>query len=135
MDERELEALIERSYARIMRAAMVLCGTWVDAEDLAQETFLQAMRSRERFAGKCLPDTWLYSILLNVHRKRQRSVARRLKRLAEWFRQHASTTHMEPSRDIEAEEWRNTLWAAVARLPSAQRDAIVLRYSEGLTYD
>ncbi|MBC8353684.1 MAG: RNA polymerase sigma factor [Planctomycetes bacterium] len=132
MDELELEALIERNYARIVRAAMVLCGNCTDAEDLAQETFLQAMRAKERFAGKSLPETWLYSILLNVHRKHQRSLARRWKKIAAWIQQHASSP---PTNSLDSREWRESLWAIVAELPQVQQDAIVLRYSEGLTYD
>ena len=34
-----------------------------EAEDLVQETFLAAMKSRDRFAGQCSERTWLVSIL------------------------------------------------------------------------
>src|SRR6266404_7542203 len=34
-----------------------------EAEDLVQETFLAAFKSRDRFAGQCTERTWLVSIL------------------------------------------------------------------------
>jgi RNA polymerase sigma-70 factor (ECF subfamily) len=36
---------------------------------------------------------------------------------------------------IEVSEWKRSLWAYVARLPDGQRQALVLRFSEGLRYD
>ncbi len=135
MEERELDALIERSYERIVRAALVLCGNCADAEDLAQETFLQAVKTREQFAGRSLPDTWLYSILLNIHRKHQRSVRRRWKRLVTWFQRHGSAHTADATETQEAIEGQDSLWSSVATLPKPQQEAIVLRYSEGLSYD
>ncbi len=135
MEECELNALIERSYDRIVRAAMVLCGNCADAEDLAQETFLQAVKARESFVGRSLPDTWLYAILLNNHRKQQRSVARRWKRMVTWFHEQPQPESIDAAQRSEEIEWQDSLWASVATLAKPQQDAIVLRYSEGLSYD
>ena len=73
METADIELVVEQTYPRILRAALVMTGNRWDAEDLAQETFLQAMRSWRRFAGQSRVQTWLYSILLNTHRNRMRS--------------------------------------------------------------
>jgi RNA polymerase sigma-70 factor (ECF subfamily) len=94
------------------------------------------MRSWRRFAGGSRVDTWLYSILLNQHRKRLRSARRRWQRWLQWFHRTPPTGRADsPDRQLLQEEWRQTLWAAVARLPEPQRHAVVLRYSEGLAYE
>ncbi len=136
MEEAGLESLVAESYPRILRAALVLTGNRWDADDLAQETFLEAMRSWRRFRGKSRADTWLYAILLNRHRSRLRSLRRRRQGWLRWLRRAPVRRDADsPHARIEWEEWRDTLWAAVARLPQPQQHAVVLRYSEELTYD
>ncbi len=135
VEEADLENLVEQFYPRILRAAIVMTGNRWEADDLAQETFLQAMRSWPRFGRRSGVDTWLYSILLNVHRKRVRSARRRWQRWLGWFRR-TDSRRVADSPDAAAQwaEWRESLWAAVARLPEPQQHAVVLRYSEGLSY-
>src|SRR6516165_6035602 len=77
----ETEAVQElvRGYGdRLLRSAFLLCGSETDAEDLVQETFLQAIRSARRFRARSTLYTWLHAILLNLsrhyHRERKRLV-------------------------------------------------------------
>jgi RNA polymerase sigma-70 factor, ECF subfamily len=136
VEEKQLELLIEDAYPRILRAALALTGNRSEAEDLAQETFLQAIGAMKRFDGKSTTNTWLYSILLNLHRKLLRTKDRRWRRWLKWF-EGASRRRMQeqPGLRLEDVEWKESLWKSVKRLPSAQQEAVVLRYSEGLTYD
>ena len=46
------------------------------AEDLVQETFLQAFRSIKKFRGQSAVYSWLHGILLNLNRKRNRNIFR-----------------------------------------------------------
>jgi RNA polymerase sigma-70 factor (ECF subfamily) len=136
VQEAGLESLVAESYPRILRAALVLTGNRWDAEDLAQETFLQAIGSWRRFRRRSRADTWLYAILLNRHRSRLRTVRRRRQGWLRWLRRAPARRDADPAEArIEWEEWRDTLWAAVARLPEPQQHTLVLRYSEGLAYD
>jgi RNA polymerase sigma-70 factor (ECF subfamily) len=52
-----------------------MCGGREDAEDLVQETFLQAWRAWDRFEGRSEPGTWLWAIAARAcqRRKRRRS--------------------------------------------------------------
>lgn len=139
MKSAEFEALVEQHYSRIRRAATLLAGDRWDADDLAQETFLQALRSWSRFGRRSRVDTWLYSILLNLHRRRLRSRARSWRRLLEWFRRTPPPTNGRPEQlasvAAERREELHNVWGVVATLPVAQQHALVLRYSEGLTYE
>jgi len=55
-----------------------LCGNETEAQDIVQDTFLQAIRSIHRFQGRSSVYTWLHAILLNLsrhyHRDRKRIV-------------------------------------------------------------
>lgn len=135
MDQSDFDGLIEH-YPRIRRAALVLSnGNAWDADDLAQETMLHAARGWRTFAGASQVHTWLYSILLNQHRRRLRSKGRWWRSWMGWFERQSRSESDAPDRRIEAEEWRQTVWSAVGELPESQKQTILLRYAEELTYE
>lgn len=53
---------------RLLRQAMALCGEATLAEDLAQDTLVEAWKSLQRYHGRCQFFTWLCAILLNRFR-------------------------------------------------------------------
>ena len=53
---------------RLLRQAMTLCGNPALAEDLAQDTLVEAWKHLRRFNGRCQLFTWLCAILLNRYR-------------------------------------------------------------------
>ena len=58
-----------RAYeTRLLRQAMALCGSVTLAEDLAQDTLVEAWRCLHRYNGRCQFFTWLCAILLNRYR-------------------------------------------------------------------
>lgn len=129
--------MVTMHYPRIRRAALLLSnGNAWDADDLAQETLLHAARGWSRFNAASKVQTWLYSILLNQHQRRHRSNRRLWRRWLRWFERKAQNESADrPESALVAEEWRNSLWSAVALLPEAQREAVVLRFAEGFAYD
>jgi len=58
--------------ARLFRQAMSLCGDHALAEDLAQDTLVEAWRCVRRYNGRCRFFTWLCAILLNRYRNVRR---------------------------------------------------------------
>ena len=67
----------ERDYERISRYIMSMVWDRVEAEDLTQETFLRAHRSRDSLREEGARTTWLYRIATNVSLDRLRQYARR----------------------------------------------------------
>ena len=137
MSNGDIQELVAQHFERIHRAALVLTGNPWDAEDLAQETFLLAARAIHQFRGDSAPYTWLYGILLNVerrHRRRHGTWRRKLEALYERYDPRSQTA---PAADLalHVSEWKEGLWSKVARLPDAQRQTLVLRFSEELQYE
>lgn len=67
----DAEAFCElcRIYATpLLRHAMTVCGNATMAEDVAQETLVEAWRCLSRYNGRCRLFTWLCAILLNRYR-------------------------------------------------------------------
>lgn len=133
----DLQAASHEHFARIHRAALVLCGNPWDADDLSQETFLVLSARAGAFRGESNLYTWLYGILLNLERRQRRRAAMQQRKLRVVWNLEATREALAPAADLPAEvaEWRNSLWAHVARLPDGQRQALVLRFSEHLSYE
>jgi len=58
---------------RLVRQALALCGDSTRAEDLAQDTLVEAWKSLRRYNGRCRFFTWLCAILLNRYRNTVRA--------------------------------------------------------------
>ena len=54
--------LMARLGDKIFGFSLKFCGNREDAEDLVQETFLQAFRKWDQFEGRSAPSSWLYAI-------------------------------------------------------------------------
>ena len=128
---------VSRHYAVIHRAAWYMTGDGWEAEDLAQETFVVAIDQWEGFDRRSSDATWLYGILIRLHQRRKRSFVRMRRRLAGYLdrvRDEPRET-TDPKNQLAQEQWRESVWSDVARLPDDQKVAVILRYTEGLTYD
>ena len=137
MLEIDIEQVIQDYFPRIHRAAMVMCGNPWDADDLAQETFLILAQQRNRFRGQARLFTYLYGILLNLDRRERRRHGTRRRALRVLQYETQNDDQVEPAAEtvVEVSEWKRSLWSRVAQLPDAQRQTLVLRFSEQLSYE
>ncbi len=118
-------------YPQVLGAARLMTGNRSEAEDLAQETFWQALSAWPRFDGSRSPRAWLYGILLNQDRKRRRSLSRGWRRVVSWFESQVRTVDSPEGRMVD-EEWRRSLWSEVERLSDPLRAVVLLRFAEGM---
>jgi RNA polymerase sigma-70 factor (ECF subfamily) len=133
----EIAQASQQHFGRIHRAALVLTGNPWDADDLAQETFLVLARAADRFAGRSAVYTWLYGILLNLERRERRRIGARRRKLHVLWANESTSDRASPAAEtpLEVAEWKKSLWAKVAELPDGQRQTLVLRFSERLSYE
>jgi RNA polymerase sigma-70 factor (ECF subfamily) len=130
----DFERLVDEYGDRIYAAALRITGSPQDAEDVLQETFLQAFEHRGAFRGEASPTTWLYRIAVNAAlvRLRQRRPTSPLTddgydnpRVADWSN--------DLGRQVELGELRDELERGLGRLPEDLRVAVVLRDVEGFS--
>jgi RNA polymerase sigma-70 factor (ECF subfamily) len=114
----DLEALFRAHWSRAHRAAYLVVGDAAAAEDIAQEAFLAALRSLDRFDRRRPFGPWLHRIVVN--RAIDWSRARRLRAEAELGDAHAA-----PERTPTGEQ---DLEQAIRGLSPEHRAVIVLRY-------
>lgn len=126
---------VQRHHQRLLRAAWLMSGNRTDAEDLVQETLVQAIESWSSFKGLSSEYTWLFSILVRVHQQRRRSIVRAARRVMQWWNLSLQSEHdQDPSAAIARQQWHDSLWRQVSFLPVQQQQAIVLRFGEGLSF-
>jgi RNA polymerase sigma-70 factor, ECF subfamily len=108
-----------------------------EAEDVAQDVFLRAWRSIDRFEGRAQLSTWLYRIAFN---EAQRRLARNASAAqgadpagAERLRTVQGPASERPEARLEDRELTAMLERALGELPDEWRAAVVLRDLEGLS--
>jgi RNA polymerase sigma-70 factor (ECF subfamily) len=122
--------LVDRYGGPVLSLCYASTANRADAEDLAQEVFLQAWRGLARFRGESAFSTWLFALARNrcVDRARR---ARARPRLVE------APAAVEPAWPLEASvrETARAVLAAAATLPLPLRQALLLRDVQGLAYE
>jgi RNA polymerase sigma-70 factor (ECF subfamily) len=114
----DLEALFRAHWAKAHRAAFLVVGDAAAAEDIAQESFLSALRTLDRFDRRRPFGPWLHRIVVN--RAIDWARARRLRAEAE-LGEPAAADRARPAGEPGLRE-------AIAELSPEHRAVIVLRY-------
>jgi RNA polymerase sigma-70 factor (ECF subfamily) len=136
--EREaFDELVRRWERPIRGAAFRLVGSEDEARDVTQEAFLKAYRSLGGFKGEAKFSSWLYQIALNLCRDRMRRrkgrtfVSLEGEATAHEDGRAAGPTALEL---VVARDTARAVSAAVAELPDEQREVVILKEYEGLTF-
>jgi RNA polymerase sigma-70 factor (ECF subfamily) len=128
-DPAAAQALVARKLPRITGLAARMLGDPVEAEDVAQETFLRAWKQAPRWKeGSARFDTWLHRVALNLCYDRLRR--RREQPTAEPPEQ--TDTGAAPDRGLLAADVGRRVAAALQALPERQREAVVLCHYQEL---
>ena len=128
---REVRAGLEPSLARLWRYALVLSRARDAADDLVQATCLRAIERADQFVPGTRVDRWLFAILRSIWLNEIRS--RRI-REGGGFVDAEDALVTDGVREIEMNITASTVLRAVGRLPEAQRETILLVYSDGYSY-
>ncbi len=119
----DLEALFRLHWPRAHRAAFLVVHDAAAAEDIAQESFLAAIRALDRFDRRRPFGPWLHRIVAN--------------RAIDWTRARQLRAEVELGESLPAPDATppldGTLLAAMAELGPEQRAVIVLRHLLGYT--
>ena len=121
------EELIRRYQQMIHALTFRMTGSKSDAEDLAQEVFIQAFRKLDNFRGDSQFSTWLYRIGINTCLNWKKSQQRRAQLHHEWAQQPSETASRNDEVGSRVQE-------ALLTLPPKQRAAVILTTYEGMNH-
>ena len=137
-DEEAFEALFNAHKRRVYSLCLRMTGDTAEAEDLAQEAFLQLFRKISTFRGESAFTTWLHRLVVNVVLMRLRK-----KGLQEVSLDDVDTSQEEPvKRDYGSDDQRLLgsidrirLEHAIGSLPHGYRTVFVLHDVEGYEHN
>ena len=128
-DTRAFEALYRLHIDRVYGLCLRMTGNVSEAEDCAQEAFIQAWNKLTKFRGDSAFATWLHSIAVNAVLGRMRKDKREQDRI-----QVVADTRPAPLATGDSGEMRD-LAADVDRLPARARHVFVLCGVYGYSHD
>ena len=142
-DEDACAELVSEHQRMVYQLSLNLLGDHNEALDLSQEVFLRVFRTIHNFRGHSALRTWIYRIVVNQARNRQRWWRRRHRSQQVSLDDHINA-HGElpapgnggsPDRILGQKQLAERIRTSLDRLPFDQRTAIVLREIDGLSYD
>jgi len=128
-DARAFESLYRLHIDKVYGLCLRMTGNVSEAEDCAQEAFIQAWNKLTKFRGDSAFATWLHRIAVNTVLGRIRKSKREQDRI-----QTVADTRPEPLETGDTGELRD-LVAAVDRLPEGARHVFVLHAVYGYTHE
>jgi RNA polymerase sigma-70 factor (ECF subfamily) len=142
-DHLAFKSLIDRYQTLVLNTCFNFLSHRQNAEDVAQEVFLQVYRSAGKFRHQCLVSTWVYRITvnrcLNFIRDNRRfrwldSLSRALE--SEHRRGQAlwASDADDPESALRENETRALIQKAIASLPEKQKTMFILNKYEGRSY-
>lgn len=117
----EFDEFVRARYDRLCRTAYLLCGDWQHAEDLVQTALAKVYVAHRRGHVESL-DAYVHRTLVTTRTSWWRR---------RWHGEVATETLPDsenPTDAFAAADRRDAVLAALATLPAAQRDVLVLRY-------
>ena len=142
-DEDACAELVTEHQRMVYQLSLNLLNDHNEALDLSQEVFLRVFRTIHTFRGQSSLRTWVYRIVINQARNRQRWWRRRHRSqqisLDQHIRDHGDvperTDGGSPDRVLGRKRLAERIRVALDRLPFDQKTAIVLREIDGLSYE
>ena len=140
--ESAFRSLVEQYQDLVYNTALGIVQNESDAEDVAQEVFIQVFRSIGTFKSEAKLSTWIYRItttraldLLRARKSKKRfGLLKRLWETEEESPVENISDFNHPGVSLERKEEAAQLMTAIAQLPENQKVAFVLHKLEGLSY-
>jgi RNA polymerase sigma-70 factor, ECF subfamily len=125
-------ALVDRFRQRVWRIYYRLLSDEHDANDAAQEVFVQLFLQRQEFAGRSKYGTWVHGIAVRTCLMLRRGRGRRQRRVAlggdDWEARQTARASAAPGLSMD-------LMSMLETLDDEDRALLILKYAEGYDYD
>jgi RNA polymerase sigma-70 factor (ECF subfamily) len=135
------EELLAKYSDMAYNLALRLTGNAADAEDLAEEALVKALRGLDGFRGDCDAGIWLYRIVMNCWKSQLRSPRFTFWRRLKGFVDNETGELAEPQdpapgpgQQLETAARKEAFEKALASLEPADRAIITLRELDGRSY-
>ncbi len=135
-DEAAFDELVRLLAPRVYRFCVSVLREADEAFDAAQDVFCRLHRGLSGFERRSAFSTWFRTLMLNVCRSRlKRRAARRWRPVESSVLDRRPSTCEDPEGEAERAELRRLVMEELERLGDSQREILLLREVEGLSYE
>lgn len=141
-DVNAFEMLVREYEKNVYNLALRMVGNSEDAADMSQEAFIKAYNSLDSFRGDSKFSVWLYRIVSNVcldfirSRKRKQTVSLSVEDdNGDDVELDIADDTQSPERLMDKQLTREAVRRGLDSLPPGQRQILLLREIQGLSYD
>lgn len=141
-DKAAFDLLVVKYQQKVVNLISRFISDHAECQDVAQEAFIKAYRALENFRGDSQFYTWLYRIAANTAKNHLASRSRKTPAYAvdvddaEHFSGESGLKDFaNPENQLLTDEIKQTVFAAIEKLPDDLKSAITLREIEGLSYE
>jgi RNA polymerase sigma-70 factor (ECF subfamily) len=146
-DERAFIELVEAYEQRVFRLVHRMLGRRDEAEDMAQEVFVQVFKAIGQFRGDSKLSTWIYRIAVNLCKNRVKYLARRYSDAQDELEPIVDRSGLQdakgvtfgavarPDQMVEGYQVETIVHIAISSLDTDFREVLVLRDDEDLSYE
>lgn len=132
----DLEGLFKQHHYHLLRFVQRYVRNPEDAEDVVQNTFLEALRCADQFSGLSKPSTWLFGIALNLARNQvRRKCADLCEALDDADIENIVDMHSDPAAQVELREVAIKVEQCLSSLPSNIRATFEAVFDQESTYE
>ncbi len=135
------ESLVKKYQDRVINTSFGFVQNTQDAEDVAQEVFIEVYKSVQDFRVDSKIYTWIYQIAVRksldfLRKKKRKKRFSSIKRFVgmDIVESTVESSNYDPQESLENKERRKVLMDAVDRLPENQKIAFTLSKYEDLSY-
>ncbi len=122
--------------SHLLRFVQRYVGNHEDAEDVVQNTFIEAVKCAHRFSGLSKPSTWLFGIALNLARNQvRRNIADRYDSVDDTFMEQIVDKHADPAKLFELRQIAEKIDGLLSELPPRIRTTFEAVLDGDATYE
>lgn len=114
----------------IYQTAYYLTGKKMDAEDVAQDSLLKVCRHLQQYQGQGSLRGWIHRVVVNTFREQ----ARKRRAVTVEVDDTLQSNELSVEQQVEIKLTEETLYQAIAMLPTNYREVLVLRHVHDMSY-
>jgi len=134
-EKKAYEVIVKKYMKRAYFIALGFTGNHQDALDLSQEAFIKAYRSLRKFNLSMPFYPWFYTILKNLclnFIKKNKEISTVPLKIED---ERELDKSLGPLNDVQKKQTKKIIWRAISELPVKEREIILLRYFQELSYE
>jgi RNA polymerase sigma factor (sigma-70 family) len=140
-NEQAFRWLVENYRNRVFHTILNIVQDKAEAEDAAQEVFIQVFESIQQFKQESRLSTWIYRIAVRkaLDKIRRIKTRKKLQHLLPWWmpdeKKSGTDEFIHPGISLEHKEKAAILFNAISSLPEKQKVAFTLIKVQGMSYE